>query len=330
MALKRVGSTKINQRTVIPGIGALIVCVLISFLLITLSVRVANHPVLGILRAGYQTAVYPVQMVGRLVLSPVQTVQTISHNATAQEATLTELEEENARLKAENARLAEYEQENKELSALLETKNLHQLKTLSAGIIALDETGWTRTITINKGAMQGIEVNMPVVGPGGLIGSVISVGPASAAVRLVTDERAGVSVMVQKNRTQAVVNGTLSGMLSLEYLPLDTDITVGDAIITSGLGGVYPRGILVGTVTSVNKAPTNLYAEVTIKPAIDVSRLREVLVVTSLNDPDNQPEYKAPEGQQAVEGEASSGASIKGNGADKTSDQQAKQGGDVS
>jgi rod shape-determining protein MreC len=133
---------------------------------------------------------------------------------------------------------------------------------------------------------------MPVIGPQGLLGQTVQVAGSSARVRLITDQRSGVAAMVQGTRSVGIVHGTLDAGLRMDFVSREASVTAGDTIVTSGLGGVYPKGLVIGEVTSVEEDPSALYLRIDVAPTSGVGRLEEVLVVLS------RPQAAALEGDE--------------------------------
>jgi rod shape-determining protein MreC len=120
---------------------------------------------------------------------------------------------------------------------------------------------------------------MPVVGPAGLLGQTVAVTAHSAQVRLITDPSSGVAAMLQSSRDEGIVKGSIEGKLTLDFVSVDTTVRAGDVVITSGIGGVYPKGLIVGEVTNVHKSPADLYQTIALDPAGSIAGLEEVLVL---------------------------------------------------
>ena len=123
---------------------------------------------------------------------------------------------------------------------------------------------------------------MAVCNSGGAIGQIVEVSASSSTVRLLTDENSGISAMVQRSRAQGILQGQPDGSLLLNYVTADSDVSVGDIVITSGLGGVFPKGLPLGTVTSVNRASNATYYTVTVRAQSLAENNEEVLVITSV------------------------------------------------
>ncbi|UCF30855.1 MAG: rod shape-determining protein MreC [bacterium] len=139
---------------------------------------------------------------------------------------------------------------------------------------------WSRTVFINRGSADGIRTGMPAVTPEGLAGRVIEVTDRSALVRLIVDRSSQVPVMVNRSRSRAILEGEGSGTCRLKYLSRTEDIKEGDVVITSGLAGVFPRGIEVGRVTEVLKKNYGLYQYAKLLPEAPVGRLEDVIILT--------------------------------------------------
>jgi rod shape-determining protein MreC len=181
-------------------------------------------------------------------------------------------------------------QEARTLQALLDLKKATALTTISAAVIAGGASPDFRTLTIDKGTRQGIQSDMAVVAPAGVVGRVITPSLRAAKVQLLIDRNAAVAGLVERSRAQGVVVGTGENRLEMEYVPGTADIRVGDRVVTSGIDGIYPKGFLIGQIESVQRGAGD-YTKVVVKPAVELSALEAVLVVSSL------PESKA-EGQE--------------------------------
>lgn len=263
---------------------SLVVLTVVSLLMFVVGAREGDSGVLHGIRGVFQAVASPVRVVGSFAASPVSGIGNVVGNLTADSETLSELRDENEQLKAQVAKLSEYEQQANTLTELLQLRNEYSLTSTAARVIAQSSDSWTSTITIDKGSTSGIAVGMPVTSSTGVIGQVSECGPSTAVVRLITDESSGVSCMVQSSRAQGQLVGSADGTLRLTLIRSDQQVATGDTIITSGLGGVYPRGLPVGTVTNVTKSSGALYYDISVDPLCTVSSLEEVLVITSIND----------------------------------------------
>ncbi|MBF0913196.1 MAG: rod shape-determining protein MreC, partial [Atopobium sp.] len=167
---------------------------------------------------------------------------------------------------------------------LLDLKNTYNLQSTGARVISGSTDSFNNTITIDKGTSSGLAVGMPVVDSGGVIGQIIECGPTTSTVRLITDEKSGVAAMVQSSRAQGMLMGSASRQITLNLINTNQKVAVGDTVVTSGLGGVFPKGLPLGKVTSVEAAPGSLYYTIVIEPFGNVSTNEEVMVITSLSE----------------------------------------------
>jgi rod shape-determining protein MreC len=183
-------------------------------------------------------------------------------------------------LDGERGMLEEHKSENQRLRTLLELGSVSQLKGLAANVIGDEPSGWGHGIVINRGSSLGVGVGMAVVHPRGVVGQVVAVSPNFAHVLLVTDHSSGVDVMTQDERVRGVVEGVGAEHCELKYVSKQTPVRVGDTVITSGMDGVFPKGVIVGNVSKVAVETGTLLQNVEIKVAVDFDKLEEVLVVT--------------------------------------------------
>lgn len=183
-------------------------------------------------------------------------------------------------LDSERGMLQEFKNENQRLRNLLELGSVSQLKGLAANVIGDEPSGWGHGIVINKGSSLGVGVGMAVVHPRGVVGQVVAVSPNFAHVLVVTDHSSGVDVMTQDERVRGVVEGVGADYCELKYVSKQTPVRVGDTVITSGMDGVFPKGVIVGTVSKVAVETGTLLQNVEVKVAVDFDKLEEVLVVT--------------------------------------------------
>ena len=201
---------------------------------------------------------------------------------------LTRVKEENRRLlqtiKIQNERLIRGNEailENERLKGLLAMRERLGGTTVAVSVIAEESTPWFRTVTIDRGTAAGIREGMPVVALNGIVGRVIRAGATSARVLLVTDQASAMAATVQRSRARGVVRGKGGDLCTLEFASRQDDIKLGDIVVTSGIGGVYPKGIPIGEVTMVKKGEYGIFQTVTIRPAVTLSRLEELLVLVS-------------------------------------------------
>lgn len=196
-------------------------------------------------------------------------------------AEIDELRERIRDLEGELVSVEELRLENERLRELLDYRNEQDNNLLLARVIGRDPSNWFQAIRLNRGAADGIRTNMPVVLPSGLVGRVLDVAEHSSTVLLITDPQGGVGTLVQETRTPGVVKGNLdrTGHLVMSYLTREHTIEPGQAVVTSGLGEVFPSGIPVGRIIEVQNDPSGLTQTAEIVPMVDFNRLEEVYII---------------------------------------------------
>ncbi len=216
------------------------------------------------------------------------------------------LKAENAELRQNNVNVTEILAENARLLAILDYKKASpQFDFVTAQVIARDPGTWTSIIVINRGTADGIAKDMAVVTPQGLVGTVVNVYNNTAKVQLILDPRSAVGCLVQRpeSRVAGIVEGSGSSPLSPHMINIarDADIIKSDKIITSGFGGIYPKGLLVGEVVDIINDEGGLLKYAVLKPSVDFDRLEEVLIIVRSREPvpvPQQPTQPTP-GQSA-------------------------------
>ena len=177
--------------------------------------------------------------------------------------------------------LSEQGAESLRLRALLEFKNQLPFQTVAAEVIASSPGENSNAIFIGKGADEGLTSDLAVITPEGVVGKTIAVFSHSSQVLLLTDPSSGVGVMLEKTRVQGVLKGDSQNLCLIRYIMNEEPVSSGEAILTSGLDQIYPKGLRVGTI--VGTSAGNIYKNVEVKPAADLSRLETVLVVLKPN-----------------------------------------------
>jgi rod shape-determining protein MreC len=178
------------------------------------------------------------------------------------------------------------------LERLLELRDRLALKTTAAEIIAASATPDFRTVTIGKGTLQGVRADMAVIAPAGVVGRVVTSSALASKVQLLVDHNAAAGALVERSRSQGVVIGSGDELLRMEYVSEVADVVVGDAVVTSGIDGIYPKGLTIGRIESVEKSG-GAYRRITVRAAVDFASLEDVLVVLP-----SAPGKDAPEGLQ--------------------------------
>lgn len=288
----------------------MIVLCVISLLLLTFYLREGDTGPIHAVRGGVMTVTSPVRMLGSAVAAPFGALGNIAQNATASSETLSELKKRNEELTAQVAELSEAQETAERLEKLVGLKSTYSLESTAARIIGSTGDAWTDSVIIDKGSASGFEVGMPVCSSGGVIGQIIEVSANTSTVRLITDDQSGVSAMIQGSRAQGVLQGQADGTLRLEYVVSDAEVATGDIVITSGIGGTFPKGLPLGTVASIDRAPNAVYYTIVVRAASSAESNEEVLVITSVSedqiasDEEVDSANRAPQGGSDTQGDA--------------------------
>jgi rod shape-determining protein MreC len=263
----------------------LAVALVMAFLLMTLQVR-HDRAVVSFTRQAVLFLMSPVIKVTAVTVSSVSRVW-------ADYVDLRNLREESLRLTREAAvlqrrisYLEEQALETQRLQGLLAMREVSRAEFLAARVVGKDPTNWFKSILIDRGSLAGIRRNQPVVAPDGLVGRVVEVTPTAAKVQLITDPVSAAGGLIQRTRVIGIVSGSLGAGLKVRYLPLMADIAIGDEVVTSGMGGVFPKGIPLGRVIAAERRSGALFQEATLAPNVDLSRLEEVLILTGTQSRD--------------------------------------------
>jgi len=240
----------------------------------------------------------------QIVLSPIIGAQTwLSERYLAIQSLLstprdvTELTQRNAQLEAEVASLEtqiiELQQQLTEfqiLSSLLDFARAYpEYEYVGASVIGRDPSPFLQYVIINRGSDDGLRRGMPVVTQQGLVGRISRVTAAAANVQLITDPAISINVRLQPSRERAVLSGSITGDLSLDFIPQEASVYPGDLVLTSGFGGNYPPNILIGQVTGVRSQDFDLFQSGSVQPVVDFEQLEIVLVISNFQPIEIEP-----------------------------------------
>ena len=164
------------------------------------------------------------------------------------------------------------------LRQLLELRERANLDTVAAEVIAGAASPDFKTVTIDKGSSESLDTDMAVISPAGVVGRIILPSRRASKVQLLIDRNAAAGALIERTRVQGVVVGIGDGMLRMQYVPGTADVKTGDLVVTSGIDGIYPKGFVIGTIDHADRG-VGAYHEIVIRPAVDFSRLEEVLIV---------------------------------------------------
>lgn len=228
-----------------------------------------------------------------IAFSPLQRVILGTHDAVtgvwSDYIYLVQAQEENTTLKRalaamneENNRLKEEVNLDSRLKEVLKYREGAGFKTIAASVSGYHADRWTRTINIDKGAKDGISKDLAVITPLGVLGMVIEVNGHTSKVLLDTDTRSNIDVIVQRTRVRGVAEGNGGSALVLKYIQQEQadDVRIGDTLLTSGLTGIFPKGLAIGEVSKIEQSPDSFFKSIEVRPATDINNVEEVLVVT--------------------------------------------------
>lgn len=261
------------------GWRLLVVFLVVGAVLMTVWFNESDNGPLHSIRSGATVVASPIREVGAALGVPFAAIGNAMTNITAETEDLLTLQEKNDELTSEVSQLEEYKQENERLTELLNMTSTYGVSGTGARIIGRSVDNYNGAITIDKGSLAGIQAGQPVMDANGLLGQIDSVGPTSSVVRLLSDQNSGVSVLMQSSRVEGVLTGSAEGLLYLKYVSTSQTVNVGDIVVTSGMGGAFPKGILIGEVLSVDAAANDLYYTIVVSSVATDSNFEEVLVV---------------------------------------------------
>ncbi|HSD11298.1 MAG TPA: rod shape-determining protein MreC [Candidatus Binatia bacterium] len=254
------------------------------FLLLSLALLAVNR--------GRMRRFDPLGAVFLEVLRPLQSVTTQATgglgNLWTHYVSLVGMEAENRelrlrlrRLEAERQRDVEIELENRRLARLLDFQGDVPSQVVTARVIGKDASGLFESFVLDRGERNGIKSGMAVVSADGVVGRIAQASPHASRVLLISDHNSGVDAIVQRTRARGIVEGALNRTCSMRYVKRGEEIDVNDVIVTSGLDGIFPKGILIGRVSGVTRKDFGLFQVAEVVPAVDFAKLEEVLVLTS-------------------------------------------------
>lgn len=221
----------------------------------------------------------PVQSLVGLVLEPVTKTLQVSGKSQLEKDNAA-LRERVATLEGEVAQREEAKIENDALRAQLGFAQSGNYRLVHGQIISQDPTNYQQVLTIDRGSSAGIKPGMVAVTGGVVVGTVVGTTPSTAKIQLITDFSSAVPVLDQNTRATGLVHGTRGFGLALEMVPQTDQLAAGDTLITSGFGGDYPNGLVVGTVGQVKKRDADVFQTADIRPATDFRKLESLFIIT--------------------------------------------------
>ena len=190
--------------------------------------------------------------------------------------------------RALNHQLQEAALSNERLRKLFNLQQKMTQPLIAAQVVGKDPSPWFQSVLLDKGVTDGVEKGRPVINPEGVVGIVVEATAHYAKVMLITDPNSAVDAVIQDSRARGIIKGGASGYCVLNYVLRKHDVAVGDSVVSSGMDGVFPKGLPVGKVATIVKQEAGIFQDVTVTPYVDFERLEEVLVV-----PATQPDDKS-------------------------------------
>ena len=261
----------------------LFILLLSSFLMLTAQKR--RNQRFDLLSAPGQTVLEPLQKVTITVLNQVKKIAQGYIFLVGQREENQQLKRRIEILDAEAITAREAIAANTRLKSLLQFKHHIMPQALPSEVIGQDAVNWVKTILLDKGSHHRVGLNYPVITPIGIVGSVIQVSGNSCRVQLIIDSNSGISGLIQRSRAVGIVVGHGSRNCTMEYLPRDSDVETGDVVLSSGLDEIYPKGLAIGKILTVDKTVTGLFQHVKVEPSVNFSTLEEVLILLTPQEP---------------------------------------------
>ncbi len=257
----------------------------------------------GLALGGYLTPL------SRLVVNPVVSAQSwlakryqAVQSLITQPEDVTSLRQKNAQLEAENSamqvQIIELQQqvtESQLMATLVDYERKHvENQFTAAAVIARDISPFMHYVIIDRGSDDGLRKGMPVITQQGLVGNISAVTAGAARVQLINDPGSSINVILQQSGVEAILNGQITGEISLDMISQNAKVQPGDLVMTSGLGGNYPANLVIGQVVTVRTEAYSLFQSASVQPAVDFSQLDIVLVITNFQPVDISPLIPAP------------------------------------
>jgi rod shape-determining protein MreC len=275
------------------------ITLLLLFALVLMSLRAKQRQGVEFFDALLMEICSPLQKASTLIIKTIQ--------GTFQKYVfLVDIERENRMLKQKIAELQEENNRTKEmklamdrLKQLLQFREEYSFSMIGAEVIGQDPSSWFKSVTIDKGERDGVKKGMAVISAAGVIGQILKTAPHYATVLLLTDYNSAIDSIVQRTRAKAIVEGKGENRCQLKYLLRTEEVAVGDAVVTSGLAGNFPKGLMVGEIKNVDKKGHGVFQYAELVPSVDLTKLEEVFVVMQPIPPPPPPkEEKAKKGRK--------------------------------
>ncbi len=266
------------------GTGLLIILLVVSLVLVVVYSREGDEGALHSLQNTTSAVSSPLSSAGTAAGSLAASASASLEDLTADGQTMSQLKESNAQLSQMVVELEEYRQEASRLEALIGIHDVYGFSSVAAHVTGYSSDSYNRIITIDVGTASGVKPGLPVMGSTGVVGQVVSCSTYTSEVRLLNDAQSGVAVMLQNSRAEGILSGSVEGVLYLQGVDESTEVKEGEAVITTGLGGGYFRGLVVGVVSKVEQRQGDATRTIVISPNSSFSNISEVLVVLGMSN----------------------------------------------
>lgn len=266
------------------GTTLLVLLLIVSLVLVIAYTREGDDGALHSLQDTTSSLASPLASVGTTASSLAASATASVEDLTASGQTMNELQQSNATLAQMVVELEEYRQEAQRLESLIGLHDAYGFTSVAAHVSGYSFDSYNRIITLDVGSASGVSAGLPVMGATGVIGQVISTTPYTSQVRLLTDAQSGVAVMLQSSRAEGILSGSVDGTLYLEGIDESVKITEGEAVITTGLGGGYFRGLVIGVVSKIEQRQGDATRTIVVTPNASFDNISEVLVVLGMSD----------------------------------------------
>jgi rod shape-determining protein MreC len=271
----RIRNLFLSRRYTIPSF----IILLLLFALILMSLRIKQRKGVEFLDAFFIEICSPFQKGSTFIIKTFQGVF-------QEYILLVHLQKENGMLKQriielqkDNARMKEIVSANERLQRLLEFREKISSPMIAAEVIGQDPSSWFKSLTLNKGEKDGVRKGMAVISPEGVVGQILKTAPNHSIVLLITDYNSAVDALVQRTRAKAIVEGKGGNICQLKYLLRSEEVAMGDTVVTSGLSGNFPKGLVIGEIRKVEKEGQGSFQYAELFPSVNLTKLEEVLVI---------------------------------------------------
>ncbi len=261
------------------------IIILLFFTLIVMSLRVKQRKGVDFFDALLMEFCAPFQKTSTFVIKTI-------HGVFQEYVFLVHLQRENVMLKQriaglqkETHQMKEMALTNERLQKLLQFREKIFTSVIAAEVIGQDPSSWFKSVAINKGEKDGVRKGMAVISTGGVIGQILKTAPNYSTVLLITDYNSAIDSIIQRTRAKAIVEGKGENRCQLKYLLRTEEVIIGDIVVTSGLSGNFPKGLMVGEVREVDKKGHGVFQYAELVPSVDLTKLEEVLVITGSSPP---------------------------------------------